>query len=139
MTYDSIITHVFQSEGVIFDPDKFSCREPKYVQARSFCFIFGKKFLNNPTLKELGSPFKKDHATVMHGISKLRDLMSTEPELLQRYETYRDHFKIQYNAEMYRGGDRRYRPTCRRFMKHKSNKSVIRQSAIYTRIKSKQL
>jgi chromosomal replication initiation ATPase DnaA len=56
----------------------------EYVWSRDFIWLF-KKQTTNKSLRQLGEPYKKDHATVIHGIRTLKNLLETDKLVKEHY------------------------------------------------------
>jgi chromosomal replication initiator protein len=63
-------------------------RQMVYKALRQHCMI---------SFQQIGRLFKKDHTTIIHGISKLNNLMDVYPELSLEYEELINHLKKQIN------------------------------------------
>jgi len=85
MKYHDMITMVFEAEGL--DPSDLS-RKGNLPITRYMCFKIGKT--NHPylSLEQIGRPFGLDHATVLHGIKTLDDLMFSDRSIRAKYNRY---------------------------------------------------
>jgi len=63
-------------------------RQMTYKALRQHCMI---------SFQQIGRLFDKDHTTIIHGISKLNNLMDVYPELLKEYENLINHLKREIN------------------------------------------
>jgi chromosomal replication initiator protein len=63
-------------------------RQMTYKALRQHCMI---------SFQQIGRLFEKDHTTVIHGISKLNNLMDVYPELSLEYEELINHLNKQIN------------------------------------------
>jgi chromosomal replication initiator protein len=51
------------------------------VEARQMIYIVTRKCIKNASLKDIGSIFRQDHTTVLHGLRNIQNRLDTEPEL----------------------------------------------------------
>ena len=65
-------------------------RRSIYVEARFMYFKLCMEFAKKKTLSSIGNSIKKDHATVLHGIKTLDNLMSYEKDLNEKYRILYD-------------------------------------------------
>jgi len=63
-------------------------RQMTYKALRQHCMI---------SFQQIGRLFDKDHTTIIHGISKLNNLMDVYPELSLEYEELINHLKKHIN------------------------------------------
>ena len=81
-----IETTVCRSLGITRQMLRSNSRKQDYVIARYLCFTFAK--INNlrGSLKNIGSLYGKDHATVLHGIQEVKDRVDTDKGFRKLYK-----------------------------------------------------
>jgi len=93
MTYEKIIQTVFDGENLLISDGMSRSRNSELVEARMICYSLGYE-ITGMASNRLGNPFNRDHATVLHGISKLKDLCIYDSRLKAKYENYRRIFTL---------------------------------------------
>ena len=69
------------------------------VELRGVIFKLGKKYTPYITLKQLGEPFGKHHATVLHSLNNIDDWMRFNPNLYKIYDLLMPIFTTEYISE----------------------------------------
>lgn len=77
ITSDKIITTVCDHLNLNIEQVKSKSRAKELVYARHLIFYFIRKH-TTVTLKSAGDLFNRDHATVIHALHNLQDIMDTE-------------------------------------------------------------
>lgn len=75
---EKIFSIVSETYSVSVEDMKSSSRSQNISLARNVCMYVMKKCIQNITLKEIGSHFGKDHATVLHSVKRVEDTMQTD-------------------------------------------------------------
>lgn len=66
-------------------------RIPDIVELRFVCTLLIVEFLPSISLKDIGRIYNQDHASIINGIKRAKDLMDTHDELfINRYKTARE-------------------------------------------------
>jgi len=78
MTYKEMCLEICKGEGVEYDDAISRSRKGEIVQARQLCMYFGNIFMKGRGVSyaDLGKPFNRDHATVLHAIKTVRNRMT---------------------------------------------------------------
>ena len=64
-------------------------RKREVVLPRQVCMYFIREMFPNLTFENIGFIFKKDHATVMHAIKVMKDLMDTDKAFMVEVDVLR--------------------------------------------------
>lgn len=79
----AIVEEVFECEGMLED----KCRERGYVDGRIAYSTLANRYLDL-TLREIGEPIKRDHATVLNHFKRHEELFTTKDK------TYMERFDM---------------------------------------------
>lgn len=93
MNYEDICRYIFQSEGIDWLQHDSKKRDRSLVEARYISIFLGNWFYPGITWSELGRIFGKDHATAMHSIKCIKDLMFSNKDFRLRMCGYIEHIK----------------------------------------------
>lgn len=93
MTYDEICQYVFEEEGVSWDMRLSRKRDRGLVIARQISIYIGNWFHPRLTWSFLGEPFKRDHATAIHAVRTINDLMEFDKTLRAKIFGYLDYVR----------------------------------------------
>jgi len=101
LTYKEIIERVIDLEGFTPDQVRLKCRKRELVFARQIAMYFSRK-LTKVSLARTGSYFNQNHATVLHAIKTVNDLMDTDAEIKGRVKRYEKILRNGTSAGTYR-------------------------------------
>lgn len=99
---ENVLQFVCVREGL--DPEliKSPKRNGIYGEVRMITYYLCRKFCQGQiTLKLLGDFTNRDHATVLHSLKTLENLMATEPHLKKKVEGISRDFKEYYDQELF--------------------------------------
>jgi hypothetical protein len=96
---NNIKTHfeyLFQKANLICNTDCMNSDRKRYsVFARNFVFVEMNK--KNESLTNIGKKFKKNHATVIHGLARHKDLLQYDKE----YKAMHEQFMLEISNTTY--------------------------------------
>ena len=92
LNYKEIIEKVIELEGFTPEELKMKCRKRELVFARQIAMFFCRK-LTTVSLALTGSYFGRDHATVLHAVKTINNLIDTDREIRERVERYENILK----------------------------------------------
>lgn len=106
MKYHDMIKMVFEAEGL--DPSDLS-RKGNLPITRAMCFKLGR---DNTllSLSLIAKPFYLDHATILHGIRHLENLMQVDKAIAKKFNNYDAMVKRSILNEKMKHVLRPYRP-----------------------------
>lgn len=81
LSLSNIIRIVCEYTGYSLEELKSKSRKRELVFARMLIFYNARHHLRRTTLKTIGEPFNRDHATVLHGVKTISDLMDVDKEV----------------------------------------------------------
>lgn len=83
-----VMSHVAHVFGIEVEEMLSRCRERRYVDARhmAMLLLYDYVYRKGKTLSTVGGWFNRDHTSVIHGISKIKDLISID-------DNFRDYYK----------------------------------------------
>jgi hypothetical protein len=93
MNYEMICKYVFANEGVDWLLHDSKKRDRELVFARQLSIYIGNTFFPDETWATLGAIFHRDHATAMHAVKNIKDLMFSDAEIRRKVFTYSEYFK----------------------------------------------
>ena len=101
MTYEEMCRYIVAKEGFTWDDftSSTSNRRQELTSARQICFYFGYVFFKSMSYREIGSIFKKDHATAIHSVSVVQEDMKVDGIFKRKIDEY--HKRL--NATIYNG------------------------------------
>jgi len=94
---DNISRLVFNYFNVPLEKIKVNNRKAQVIRAKQFTAFFLKREIYKITLEEIGKVFNRDHATMIHSIRKINDLIEVDAE----YRTYHKELCIKI-IELYK-------------------------------------
>ena len=94
---DNISRLVFNYFNVPLEKIKVNNRKAQVIRAKQFTAFFLKREIYKITLEEIGKVFNRDHATMIHSIRKINDLIEVDAE----YRTYHEELCIKI-IELYK-------------------------------------
>lgn len=71
---------------------RFTYRKREFVECRQMYFYF-KKRMSNLSLEKIGSFFNKDHATVLHSVKSVNNLIDTDANYRARVNKIKTRIK----------------------------------------------
>ena len=83
---DNVCRLVFNYFDVPLEKIKVNNRQAQIIRAKQFTAYFLKREIYKITLEEIGKVFNRDHATMIHSINKINDLIEVDSE----YRTYHE-------------------------------------------------
>lgn len=96
---DIILTLVFKHTGYDKETLKSRSRKRKQVEARQLNMYFLKKHTNY-TLEIIGELFNRDHATVLHAVKTINNLIETNKEIRRLILTIKNEIEIHIDENM---------------------------------------
>ena len=94
---ENISRLVFSYFNVPLEKIKVNNRKAQVIRAKQFTAYFLKREIYKITLEEIGKVFNRDHATMIHSIRKINDLIEVDAE----YRTYHEELCIKI-IELYK-------------------------------------
>jgi len=94
---ENISRLVFSYFNVPLEKIKVNNRKAQVIRAKQFTAFFLKREIYKITLEEIGKVFNRDHATMIHSIRKINDLIEVDAE----YRTYHEELCIKI-IELYK-------------------------------------
>ena len=94
---ENISRLVFNYFNVPLEKIKVNNRKAQVIRAKQFTAFFLKREIYKITLEEIGKVFNRDHATMIHSIRKINDLIEVDSE----YRTYHEELCIKI-IELYK-------------------------------------
>ena len=94
---DNVCRLVFNYFDVPLEKIKVNNRQAHIIRAKQFTAYFLKREIYKITLEEIGKVFNRDHATMIHSINKINDLIEVDSE----YRTYHEELCIKI-IELYK-------------------------------------
>jgi len=94
---ENISRLVFNYFNVPLEKIKVNNRKAQVIRAKQFTAFFLKREIYKITLEEIGKVFNRDHATMIHSIRKINDLIEVDAE----YRTYHEELCIKI-IELYK-------------------------------------
>lgn len=88
LSYQDIIRLILSWEGYTLDEARVKSRKRERVLARQIAFYFAKSMTNNTTLAVVGAYLGKDHATVLHAMKTVNNLIDTDKTLRAKIWNY---------------------------------------------------
>jgi len=95
MDYETIAKYVFANEHVPWELHDSKKRDRELVISRQISIYIQNSLHPEDTWVALGSMFKKDHATAMHAVKNIKDLMFSDVELRARILVYSQYINDQ--------------------------------------------
>ena len=84
--YMNVIEAVCESTGVSYEMMQSEYRGRQNVEARALAFHCIKHFYPDISFTRIGNLFNRNHATVLHGLQKVKDWSETDPEFRKKFE-----------------------------------------------------
>lgn len=91
MNYETICKYVFEKENISWELHDSKKRDVGLVLARQISIYVVDFLYPNETWTVLGSMFKKDHASAMHSVKQINDLMTYDSDLRRKVFAYCDY------------------------------------------------
>ena len=88
MTYETICRYVFACERIDWSLHDSKKRDRELVFARQVSIYLGNSFYPGMTWVALAAIFKKDHATAMHAVKSITNLMFSDSDIRQKMLKY---------------------------------------------------
>ena len=92
-----LISHYFKiPEQKLLSQRRFR----EQVEARYLCMYFQRKYIklhDRKTLKQIGEPYNKDHATVLHGCRTVENLASSDKIFKNNFDFLNEVFQKKYS------------------------------------------
>lgn len=123
------------SESKMRGIDEPTTRQSTYKDARYMCYLLCKEFARNKSLSDVGSIIAgQDHATVIHGIKTIKNLISTEKKLKDDYEKLYDICYLTIKNYVWLSGNQKV--IVRRLIKELEIKEMIKIKKVIRIIKN---
>ena len=99
MNYEQICQYIFDREIILWDYRDSKKRDRNLVEARQICIYIGNWFIPVLTWSALALPFGKDHATAMHAVKHIRELMYSDKVFGEKVLEYMKYVREQNKIE----------------------------------------
>jgi len=77
---ENLVRLVFKYFNIPFEKLKVKNRQAEIIRAKQFAAFYIKKEVHRITLKEIGSVFDLNHATIIHSVKNISNLIEVDAE-----------------------------------------------------------